>query len=259
MGKIIKTLCLALAVLMALGWKQQNEIRKEEMLREMNRQADAVESAVAALSAEDINHQRNLARWYNYNLELGAAGLEGAYETILNFGRGRMAVLGVPEWELRMAIYHGSGGAVYHDPATPLPLGGRGDHTILYLTQPFPWAEGMSLYIDCLGRQFTYRVESIQEVDALRSPEGHQDEGKNMLTLVFDRENTRTLIRCTRCGELVLRQGEDGAAGHFGAWRLLVPLLALGWIWRGKRSAKYARKGGFFGFCRKNRGKTKLS
>lgn len=259
MGKIIKTLCLLLTVLLALGWKQQKELHREEMRRELILQADAVESVVASLEPDEIAHERNLARWYNYNLEQGAAGLEEAYETILDFGGGRMAVLGVPEWELRMAIYHFSGGAVNHGPATPLPLGRQGDHTILYLTQPFPWTEGMSLYIDCLGQRLTYRVESVQEVDALRSPEGQQEEGENLLTLVFDRGKTRTLILCKRCGELVLRQGEKGARFPWAAPAAAMPVLILIWIWRGKRPRKCASKRKNWGLYRKNRGETKLS
>ena len=259
MGKIIKTLCLLLSVFLVLGLTKQKKLRREATDRELNRQAVEVETAVGALGMEEIAHQKNLARWYNYNLELGTSGLEAAYETILNFGQGRMAVLGVPEWELRMAIYHGGGGAVNHDPATPLPLGGRGDHTILYLSQEFPWSEGMSLYIDCLGQRITYRVESIQAADGLPGAVLTGEAGQNMLTLVLDRGESCTLIRCVRCGELVLRHGEDTEDVSPSALGILVPLLALGWIWRRKPSAKYARKGKYFGFFRKTREKTKLS
>lgn len=255
MGKIRKILCLTLAVLLVLPWHRQKQLPGEMSVQELNRQAEKVESAVANLSTEDINHQRNLAKWYNYNLELGTAGLEGAYETILNFGQGRMAVLGIPEWQLRMPIHHGGGGVANHDPATYLPLGGRGQHTIVYLTEYFPWTGGMSLYIDCLGQRLTYRVERVQITDEIEP----QEEGENLLTLVYDRGESRTLIRCTRCAELVLRQEEMTEDGSPVALGLLVPLLALGWICRRKRSAKYLHKGRFFGFCRKNRGKTKLS
>lgn len=259
MGKIIKTLCLALAVLVALGLTQLKKQNRVSMCEELNRQAEAVESVVATLAPEEIAHERNLARWYNYNLELGTTGLESAYETILNFGGGRMAVLGVPEWELRMAIYHGSGGTANHDPATALPLGGRERHTLLYLAEDYPWAEGMSLYIDCLGQRLTYRVESVETVDGLRRADFTGRAGENLLTLVFDRGETHTLIRCTLCGELVLRQGETGARFPWAAPAAALPALILVWIWRGKRPTKYARKGGFLEFCRKNREKTQLS
>ena len=255
MRKIIKTLCLLLAVLLPLGWKQQKELRREEKLRELIRQAEAVESVVASLEPEQIAHERNLARWYNHNLEQGTKGLEEAYKTILNFGGGRMGVLGIPEWELRMAVYHGSGGAVNHDPATALPLGGRGQQTLLHLNQSFPWTEGMRLYIDCLGQRLTYRVESVRVAEETEPWEG----GENLLTLVYDRGETRTLIRCVPCGELVLRQGEKGARFPWAAPAAALPLLILLWIWRGKRPAKILHKRKNWGFYRKNREETKLS
>lgn len=255
MGKILKTMCLLLAVLLALGWKPQKQLRGEATRRERNRQAEAVELAVEELAPEQLALQKNLAKWYNYNLELGTQGLEGAYETILNFGEGRMGVLGVPEWELRMAIFHGSGGVVNHAPVTALPLGSREDHTVLYLGEDFPWEEGLSLYIDCLGQRLTYRVESIRVTDG-KEMWGQEE---NPLTLVYDRGNTRTLIRCVRCGDLVLRQGELGAHFPWAAPAAALPALILLWIWRGNGSDKRERKRKNWGFCRKNREKTKLS
>lgn len=255
MRKIIKILCLGLAVLLALGLTKSKKPNRETLFRELNRQAETVELVVAALEPEQITHQKNMTKWYNYNLELGTPGLEGSYETILNFGEGRMGVLGVPEWELRMVVFHGSGGAVNHDPDTPLPLGGREDHTVLYLTEDFPWEEGMSLYIDCLGQQLTYQVESIRVAD--RKETWEQEEYP--LTLVYDRENTRTLIRCVRCGDLVLRQGEQGAHFPWAAPAAALPALILLWIWRGRGSEKWERRRKNWGFCGENREKTKLS
>ena len=255
MGKIIKTLCLILALLLTLGLARAVKKNEDTMHRELNRQAEAVDAAVAALVPEQITHQKNLAKWYNYNLELGAQGLEGAYGSILNFGEGRMGVLGVPEWELRMPVYHGGGGVVNHDPDTPLPLGGRGDHTVLYLAEELPWEEGLNLYIDCLGKKFTYRVECIRVADGT----GPWEEEENPLTLVYDRGNTRTLIRCVRGGDLVLRQGEQGAHFPWAAPAAALPVLILLWIWRGKGSPKGERKRKNGGLCRKTREKTKLS
>ena len=255
MRKICKTLCFILVMLLALGVTRSKKSNREGLFQELNRQAEAVDAAVAALEPEQITHQRNLARWYNYNLELGTQGLEGAYGSILNFGGGRMAVLGVPEWELRMVIHHGSGGAVNHDPATALPLGGRGDHTVLYLTEYLPWTEGLNLYIDCLGQRLTYRVESLCRTDGTEPLE----EGENRITLVFDQGGSRTLIRCVRCGELVLRQGEKGTRLPWAAPAAALPGLILFWIWRGKGSAKWELKRKNGGLCRKNREKTKLS
>ena len=255
MRKIIKTLCLVLAVLLALGLSRSEEPDRMVLFRELNRQAETLDAAVAALDPEQITHQKKLAKWYNYNLGLGTQGLEGAYGTILNFGEGRMAVLGVPDWGLRLPVYHGSGGAVNHDPATALPLGGRGEHTVLYLTEELPWMEGQSLYIDCLGSRLSYRVESIVVTDAIELPE--RDE--NQLTLVFAQGDSYMLIRCVRCGELVLRQGEKGVAFPWAAPAAAMPVLILFWIWRGKTPVNGKHKRKNWGLCRKNREKTKLS
>lgn len=258
MGRILKTLCLVLAVVLVLGLAQQRKLRGNSSARELIRQAEELEASVAALGPEEMTHQRNLARWYNYNLELGTDGLEEAYETILNFGGGRMAVLGVPEWELRMPIYHSGGGGINHDPATSMPIGGRGTHAVLHLNQSFPWTEGISLYIDCLGQRLTYRVVSVQVEDGKTEPERPGEKGEDLLTLVFDQEETRTQIRCERSGELVIRQEESGAHFPWAAPAAAFPVLLLVWIWRGKGPAKAVRNGRIYGFCRKNIGKTKL-
>lgn len=256
MGKIWKTLCLILILMLMLGFRQQRKQGREALFPEWIRQAEKVETVVATLREEEITHQKNLARWYNYNLELGTKGLEAAYGTILNFGQGRMAVLGVPEWELRMPICHGSGGPANHDPATPLPVGGRGNHTILYLTEPLPWTEEMGVYIDCLGQRRNYRVVYVGQAGETADP--MYPEGAELLTLIFDKEGVRMQVFCRRSGELVIRQETSGAYFPWAAPAAALPVLFLVWIWRGKWSAKTVERGRIYVFCRKKRGKTKL-
>ena len=256
MGKILKTLGLALSVIMVLGFLQKRDPGRELPKREWLREAEKLEASVTALDEEALAHQRNLAKWYNYSLERGAEGLEDAYETILDFGGGKMAVLGIPEWELRIPVYHGGEKTVNHDPATPMPIGGRGDHPVLHLQESFPWEEGIYLYIDCLGQRLNYRVVSVQPEKVGMPPD--VPEGEELLTLVFDREGTRTQVHCRRSGELVIRQEVSGANFPRAAPASALPLLILVWIWRGKWTAKAVRNGRIYGFCRKNRGKTKL-
>ena len=241
MGKIWKTLCLILLVVLAVGFRQQRKQETQTMTREWIRQAEEVEAAVAALGMDALERQKNLAKWYNYNLELGTAGLGEAYRDILNFGGGHMAVLTVPQWELRMPIGHGGGGAVSHDPATALPIGGRGNHTVLYLTEAFPWSEEMCLYIDCLGQRLTYRVISVQEENGEFTPE--DPEKADLLTLVFQREGACVLVRCERSTELVIRQEESGAYFPRTAPAAALPVLMLVWIWRGKSRQKAVERG----------------
>lgn len=204
MGKAGKKLCLILAIILAMGLAVR-QIRKEQArMRELNRQAEKLESAMEALGPGEAERERNLAKWYNYNLELGTSGLEEIYDGILNFGQGGMAVLEVPEWELKLAVYHGTGGIVTHDRSTPLPLGGRGKHTVLVLSEPLPWTEGMGLYIACMDQRLIYRVESVQVMVGRWSPERPTEAGQDLLTFVYDRGDTRTLVRCVRSSEQLL-------------------------------------------------------
>lgn len=234
MGRKWKMMYMALAVLLTLGLALLTGRRMHEKKQELALQTAELESVVAFLGQEELEHQRNLAKWYNYNLKLGTNGLERAYETILNFGQGRMAVLAVPEWELRLPVYHGGGGEVNHDPATSFPLGGREDHTVLMLSDPYPWRPGLTLYIDCLGQRFLYRVESVQVMGAGWPTERPGSGGQDLLTLVYDRGNTRTLIRCVRCGELVMRE-EKGSILYRTVLPTCLMILIFPMICRMKR------------------------
>lgn len=257
MGRKWKILWLVLAVVL-LGLAYHRTQRRQDQMQGLIRQAEALEAAVAVMEREKLEYQRNLAKWYNYNLKLGTEGLERAYETILDFGQGRMAVLGVPEWELRMPIYHGGGGAVSHDPATPFPLGGREDHTVIMVSDLLPWRPGLTLYIECLEQRLLYRVESIQVMGTGWSAERPTEGGQDLLTLVYDRENTRTLIRCVRCGELVMRE-ESRRDGFHAVLTICLLILMLPVICRLKWRSSGAQRRQIRGFYRKNRGKTKLS
>lgn len=250
-------ICTALAFLLALGavlWTVQGWYRDRQ---ERELQAAALESAVAMLGEGERIHQRNLAKWYNYHLEQGTTGLRAFYDSILNLGNGMMGVLEVPELGLRLPISHSGGSVVCHDPETPLPIGGRGRHTVLNLSDFHFWAEGQLVYIDCMGQRLTYRVESVQVMGAGWSAERPTEAGQDLLTLVYDRKDTRTLIRCVRSEELVLREGE----GRNYQWSVLsvlpillvFPALRRGkWLPPGKQNP---RKGGF---CRKKSVKTML-
>ena len=112
------------------------------------------------------------------------------------------------------------------------------------------------MYIDCLGQRLNYRVISVQPEKVGMPPD--VPEGEELLTLVFDREGTRTQVHCRRSGELVIRQEVSGANFPWAALASALPLLILVWIWRGKWTAKAVRNGRIYGFCRKNIGKTKL-
>jgi hypothetical protein len=218
-------LCTLLAFLLTLGmvlctvgdWYWQRQ--------ETRRQMERLDSMVAGLGEAERTHQRNLAKWYNYNLEQGTPGLWAAYDGILNLGDGMMGMLEVRSLGLRLPICRSGGGTVCHDPATPLPIGGRGLHTVLYLSDFHFWQEGQTVFIDCLGLRLNYRVESVQVMGADWTVERPTEAGQDLLTLVYDRGNTRILVRCVRCEELVLREGK----GSDCQWVVLaaLPLILM--------------------------------
>lgn len=193
-----RKLCAALAVTLALagvlgtvwGWYSRQ--------RELRCQVKSLEDRVAALEPAQWEKQWNLAKWYNYNLEQGTPALGSFYPGILDMGDGAMALLEVPQLGQRLVIRHGARGPVGHDPDTPFPIGGRGNHTVLQLSRGYGWTEGMTVYIDCLGRRQSYRVESIQVMPESWSTERPTEAGGDYLTLVYDQGNTRTIIRCVR-------------------------------------------------------------
>lgn len=201
-GRIFVALVCVLVLGSGLWLARKWQIRRGEMTA----RAEAVLQNAEALGPEGREKYRNLAKWYNYNLERGTPGLWSYYPEILDLGKGAMAVLEVPEWDLLLPVFHGAAVPVGHDPATPLPLGGRGNHTVLTISNWFPWREGQRLYIDCLGQKLCYRVESVRVLSPGWSTDRPTEGGQELLTLVFDHENSRTIIRCIRSTELELRE-----------------------------------------------------
>lgn len=174
---------------------------REKQSRE--RTAEEIRACMEAMDPETVIWQKNLARWYNLNLTLGEPepDFRRAYEGIFNLGQGRMGLLEIPELGLTLPITHGTQGAAGHDPATALPVEGRGNHTVLYLQEALPLTEGMRVHMELPGTTRYFRVESIQVM-----PMGWSTDCPSpgeMLILVHDRGNRRMIARCvidTACG-----------------------------------------------------------
>lgn len=195
------------------------------------RQVKKVENCVAALGARRLEEYRDLTKWYNHQLEQGTRGIREIYSGILDFGEGKMGVLEVQELNLRLPIYHGYTGKVGHDPGSPLPIGGRGNHTVLTLTEAYSWRSGQLVYIDILEQRNAYRVESVQVMPEGWSPARPTEAGQDLLSLIFDHGSTRTIIRCVRCTDLTVRSCEPAKPGWgiLAAWSLVLLLPAFGW------------------------------
>ena len=248
--KVCKVLLLV-PVLGALLLLSGQYIQQE---RENQSQIAIMKQQLATLENGEKQQQRNLARWYNYNLGLGMPGLAEAYGGILDFGNGVMATLEVPELNMQLPIFHGEAGIAGHLPESHFPIGGRGCHTVLTLKNWYPWKPGMAVYIDCLDQQTVYRVESVQVMKAGWPVDWPAE--KERVTIVFEYGGLRTIVRCIRCGELNVRKMDAGtcyaAALAFG----LLPAFFAKLLKNGYGAG--VRKGKYPGFPRKNRRKTQL-
>lgn len=225
--------------------------------RENRAQIEEMQSQLAAMGEEARKQQLNLAKWYNYNLELGTPGMEEVYGSILNLGNGVIAALEVPELDLHLPVFHGENGIAGHRPDSDFPIGGRGNHTVLKLKKWYPWEAGMTVYMACLGKRAAYRVESVQVMDSGWSTEWPSEQER--LTILCDRGGKRTIIRCIRCGELNVQKSEEKLS--ICAAILLPGLIVLMKIPLnriGKRKHRSFGSEKYTGFSRKNRRKSKL-
>lgn len=191
---------------------------------EHERIAAELKVQMEALDGEETEKQWNLARWYNRNLALESPepGFRAAYDTILNFGQGRMGLLEVPEWNLTLPITHGIGGEAGHDPDTTLPIGGQ---TVIWLNREYPWTENTEICIEIPGARRYFRVESVQVMPigwSTASPAGQE-----MLILAQDSGNRRTIVRCAPWAENIPETQPPAHTLRRAFLWAAVPLLAV--------------------------------
>lgn len=153
-----------------------------------------LELRMASMEEKAAQKHLNIAKWYNWSLEQGNFVPEWDYQNVLNLGEGEMGLLHIPAEKLSFPITHGIGGVAGHDPATSLPVGGRMSHTVLYIEKAVSWREGMEVWTILPGIRLQWQVQSIRVMPA-GWPWDYPEE-ESLLTLVYDKGNTRTLIRC---------------------------------------------------------------
>lgn len=205
--------------------------------REQEQTAAELKMQLDALTRREVEKQWNLARWYNLNLTMESPdpGFRAAYDGIWDLGQGRMGLLEVPEWNLKLPITHGIGGKAGHDPATPLPMAGQETRTVIWLNAEYPWAEHMGVYIDTPGARRCFRVLSVQVM-----PIGWSTEvpaGQEVLILAYDHGNLRTIVRCVPCEEkMTERQQTKDTLRRALIWAsttfFTVPLLSARRFWK---------------------------
>lgn len=257
MRSIKLKLCAGVLFLLALTAVGLYTEREMQQIRENRELIEQMEVQLAAMGEETLRKQRDLARWYNYNLALGTPGLEAPYGNILNLGNGIMAALEVPEMNVRLPVFHGENAIAGHCPDSDLPIGSRESHTILSLKEWYPWETGMTVYIDCLGRRTIYQVESVQVMHAGWSVEWPSQQER--LTILSDRGGKRTIIRCLRTGELNVRESEermDLRAAALVSVLMLLPAIPV--KLRKKRRHQFFVSRKYGAFSCKNRRKSRL-
>lgn len=124
------------------------------------------------LTPEERQLQENLAMWYNLNLTNSGEGkpAEG-YESILYLDNGLMCTVDFLKDGVVLPVWHGARNAqnlgFTHEQRSSLPVGGSGNHTVLYgkadvldeITFP---QRGDRICVHALGSSLTYRIFDVK-------------------------------------------------------------------------------------------------
>lgn len=119
------------------------------------------------LSPEQLDKERDLARWYNHSL--GAEESRGqacdAYQEILDFGNGTMGYLEIPGTSVVMPIVHDTGdsaGCAVHRFGTAFPVGGKGNCPVLRVEGGGSVPEtGDVFLVHILDKVLTYQIGQL--------------------------------------------------------------------------------------------------
>ena len=159
------------------------------------------------LSAEERQMQENLALWYNLNLTSTGEGqpLEG-YEKILFFEDGLMCSVEFLQGESILPVWHGASekrtGGLTHLSRSALPIGGKGNHTVLTCREAdlgdmaLPEC-GDDFVVHALGKIMSYRIVDVNVTkETLNAPEGETD--KDLCSIWIRRQGDWVIIRAER-------------------------------------------------------------
>lgn len=125
------------------------------------------------MGEDAVTIQRNLAQWYNLNLiSEYDPDFRMAYGEILFFSDGVMGTLEIPEVG-ELAIYHDrSEKGVGHDPDSAFPIGGTGNHAVLWLPEDLTPEEGDVFTVHILGGTLSYEIIAVRKKWDLSSVPG---------------------------------------------------------------------------------------
>lgn len=195
--------------------------------------AGEVVAILSRQEAENLELQRDLARWYNLNLTSirQDANFRDAYWDILDLKDQAMGVLSVPSLGLRIPIFHGaeagSKGAG-HIQTTAFPLGQSGEHSAM--TVPVLLEEGTYFYIHILEDVLAYQVTQRElagsgEVTYAAEPD------QTLCTLVWGEGIGTTLLHAsyapTAPGEETIQVETEGSEDGWLLATCLVLVLGI--------------------------------
>lgn len=121
------------------------------------------------------------------------------YNDILNFNDGVMGYIKIPKIDVNLPIYHGSDESVLskgaaHVPNTALPIGGKGNHTVISAHTAYPeqvffdnlqdLTDGDYIYISVLGDTLIYQVCDMNIVEPTDVELLQSNKDKDLLSLV---------------------------------------------------------------------------
>lgn len=181
-----------------------NTYRNQQLISEYS-------EVVQELKPEDFSRYWKEAKAYNkqhrvnsildaFDEEKNDYVLTHPYDQLLNpMGNEIMGYLEIPKIDVRLAIYHGIGTKALengcgHIEGTSLPVGGKGNHTVLSAHRGLPSArlftdldqleKGDIFLIKVLDKTLAYRVDKISVVLPNETKNLAIKEGKDLATLV---------------------------------------------------------------------------
>lgn len=178
--------------------------------------------ALSVTDLEERNRQRELAQRYNRGLLGGDTEAAEDYDAILNFGNGVMGYLEIPDIQVSLPIYHGTGEETLsrglgHMPQSAFPIGGEGNHAAIVGHTGLPSAKmlddlvkletGDAFSVTVLDQTLYYCVDQILVVEPNDSQALLPVAGEDYCTIVtctpYGVNSHRLLVRGTRVADAV--------------------------------------------------------
>lgn len=168
---------------------------------------------LSRMSEEELEFQRNLARWYNLNLtaDWKDRNYRTAYSDLLAASGTAMAYLTVPSQAGCIPICRGSQqeGKLAHLADSAIPVGGNGTHCVLIGNVNL--ATGDRFCIHILREVRTFHVDLIETATSSRAA-FPVEQGRELCTIVSIQPGAKTetlrLIRCSLMEEHEEQSGE---------------------------------------------------